>query len=80
VSREDGMLEINALELMTLGVWALGVIAGLWFFWSSRTLTSALILGMAVFLPVFGTVLAFIAAALHRFRLRRHEPSTTQAV
>lgn len=50
------MPEINALEMVTLSAWALGVVAALWYFRLLRSLKSAVVLAVAVLLPVMGTL------------------------
>lgn len=63
-------MEINSLEFFVLALWGVGVAAGHWFYLSSRSLQSILVLGASVVVPVLGSMAA-IVLALGRYRVLR---------
>lgn len=72
-------MEINGLEFFVLALWGLGVAAGLWFYLSSRSLQSILVLGASVVVPVLGSTAA-VVLAMGRYRaLRKSQDLEKQA-
>lgn len=56
------MMVINSLEFFVLAGWGMGVASGLWFYLSSRSLQSVLVLGASVVVPVLGSTAAVVLA------------------
>lgn len=72
-------MEINGLEFFVLALWGLGAAAGLWFYLSSRSLQSILVLGASVVVPVLGSTAA-VVLAMGRYRaLRKSQDLEKQA-
>ena len=63
-------MEINGLEFFVLVLWGVGAAAGLWFYLSTRSLRSILVLGASVVVPVLGSTAA-VVLALGRYRVLR---------
>lgn len=73
-------MEINTLEFLVVALWSAGVVAGLCFHLSTRSLRSTLVLGASVVIPVLGSAVA-VLLALGRFRaLRKRGNSGIDAV
>lgn len=62
MARGVDMMEINGLEFFVLLLWGVGAAAGLWFYLSTRTLRSLLVLGASVVVPVLGSTAAVVLA------------------
>ena len=72
-------MEINSLEFFVLTLWGLGVAAGLWFYLSSRSLQSILVLGASVVVPVLGSTVAVVLAVGRYRALRKSQGLGKQA-
>jgi len=71
-------LEINTLEFLIVTLWSAGVVAGLYFYLSARSVRSMLVLGGSLVIPVLGSTVAVVL--VDRFRaLRKKRKSGADA-
>lgn len=73
-------MEINTLEFLFVTLWSAGVVAGLYFYLSARSVPSMLVMGGSLAIPVLGSTVA-VVLAVDRFRaLRKKRKSGADAV